>query len=187
MALWAYRTAPRSSTGVSPYLLVYGADAILPAEIKIPSSRISAASGVHWNEAEALSSRIAELDTLDSRIYKAEERTQTYRSRISRAYEKVVKPRVFRVGDLVLKTVKYIQQDMSASKFSPKWEGPYVITKAYNTGYYKIIKEDRVEIINPKTGMVSKVNGHRLKPYYEQFVTENQDMVTLSDPLPLEE
>ncbi|XP_026447936.1 uncharacterized protein LOC113348396 [Papaver somniferum] len=36
MALWAYRAAPRSSTGLSPYSLVYGADAILPADIKIP-------------------------------------------------------------------------------------------------------------------------------------------------------
>ncbi|XP_026452065.1 uncharacterized protein LOC113352466 [Papaver somniferum] len=44
-----------------------------------------------------------------------------------------------------------------------------------------------IEIVSPKKGLVSKVNDHRLKPYYEQFVTENQDMVTLSDPLPLEE
>ncbi|XP_026396012.1 uncharacterized protein LOC113290646 [Papaver somniferum] len=66
MALWAYPTTPRSSTCVSPYSLFYGADAILLAEIKIPSTRIVAASGVHWNEAEALSSIIAELDTLDS-------------------------------------------------------------------------------------------------------------------------
>ncbi|XP_026419453.1 uncharacterized protein LOC113315378 [Papaver somniferum] len=44
-----------------------------------------------------------------------------------------------------------------------------------------------VEIFSPKTGLVSKVNGHRLKPYYEQFVTQNRDMVTLSDPLPVEE
>ncbi|XP_026383263.1 uncharacterized protein K02A2.6-like [Papaver somniferum] len=71
MALWAYRTAPRSSIGVSPYSLVYGADAILPEEIKISSARIVAASGVHWNEAEASNSRIAELDTFESRRSKA--------------------------------------------------------------------------------------------------------------------
>lgn len=71
MALWAYRTSPRSSIGVSPYSLVYGADAILPEEIKIPSSRIAAATGVHWNEAEASNSRVAELDTLDFRRSKA--------------------------------------------------------------------------------------------------------------------
>ncbi|XP_026458943.1 uncharacterized protein K02A2.6-like [Papaver somniferum] len=112
MALWAYRTAPRSSIGVSPYSLVYSVDAILPAKIKIPSDRIATVSGIHWNEAEAFNSRIVELDTLDSRRSKAEERTQVYRNRISRAYDKTVKPHVFKVGDLVLKTDKHIQQDM---------------------------------------------------------------------------
>ncbi|XP_026399920.1 uncharacterized protein K02A2.6-like [Papaver somniferum] len=116
MALWAYRTSPRSFIGVSPYSLVYGADAILPAEIKIPSARIAAASGVHWNEVEASNSRIAELDTLDSRRSKEEERTQVYRNRISRAYDKTVKPRVFKVGDLVLETSKHIQQDIMFEK-----------------------------------------------------------------------
>ncbi|XP_026396787.1 uncharacterized protein LOC113291474 [Papaver somniferum] len=159
MALLAHRTAPRSSTGVFPYSLVCGADAILPEEIKIPSSRIEAASGVHWNEAEASSSRIAELDTLYSRRDKAEERTQTYRSMISRAYDKAVNPRVFKVGDLVLKTAKHIQQEMSTSKFSSKREGPYVITKVYNTGYYKIIKEDggKLEAV---------INGKWIKEFY---------------------
>ncbi|XP_026410377.1 protein NYNRIN-like [Papaver somniferum] len=130
MALWAYRAAP----GVSPYSLVYGADAILPAEIQIPSARIAAASGVQWNETEASSSRIEKLYTLDSRRIKAEEHAQAYGRRISRAYDKVVKPRVFQIGDLVLKTAKHIQQDMSAPKFSTKWEGPYLITRAYNSG-----------------------------------------------------
>ena len=35
--LWAYRTSPRSSTGVTPYALVYGHDAVLPVEINIKS------------------------------------------------------------------------------------------------------------------------------------------------------
>ncbi|XP_026417252.1 uncharacterized protein LOC113312730 [Papaver somniferum] len=111
MALWAYRAVPRSSTGVFPYSLVYGANAILPAEIKIPSDKIAAASGVQWNEAEASNSRIVELDTLDSRRIKAEEHAQAYRKRISKAYDKTIKPRVFQIRDRVLKTAKHIQQD----------------------------------------------------------------------------
>lgn len=80
IALWAYRATSRSSTGVSPYSLVYGADAVLSAEIKIPSARIAAASGVQWDEAATSSARIAELDTLDSKRTKAKKHTQVYRN-----------------------------------------------------------------------------------------------------------
>ncbi|XP_026416519.1 uncharacterized protein LOC113311951 [Papaver somniferum] len=90
MALWAYCTAPRSSIGTSPYSLVYGADAILPAEIKIPSARIAADSGVQWDEAEVSNLRIAELDMLESRRTKVEKYLETYKQRISKAYSKML-------------------------------------------------------------------------------------------------
>lgn len=109
MDLWSYRTAPRSSIGTSPYSLVYGADAILSAEIKIPSARIATSSGVQWDEAEVSNSRIVELDMLESRRAKIEKYVETYKQRISIAYNKMVRPQTFQVGDLVLKTTKHIQ------------------------------------------------------------------------------
>ncbi|KAL0405358.1 UNVERIFIED_CONTAM: hypothetical protein Slati_3849700 [Sesamum latifolium] len=39
--LWAYRTTPRSSTGETPFYLVYGTEAIIPAEIGEETQRIS--------------------------------------------------------------------------------------------------------------------------------------------------
>ena len=38
--LWAYRTSKRSSTGRTPYALVYGLDAVLPVEIGVKSLRV---------------------------------------------------------------------------------------------------------------------------------------------------
>lgn len=40
-ALWAYRKSVRIATGTTPYNLVYGADAIMPLELEIPSLRVS--------------------------------------------------------------------------------------------------------------------------------------------------
>ena len=40
LALWAYCTSVRTSTGATPYSLVYGMEAVLPVEIEIPSLRI---------------------------------------------------------------------------------------------------------------------------------------------------
>ncbi|XP_026435809.1 uncharacterized protein LOC113333600 [Papaver somniferum] len=79
-------TAPRSLIGTSPYSLVYGDDAILPAEIKIPSARIAKAIGIRWNEAEVSKSRVSELDMLKSKRAKVEKYVEAYKQRISRSY-----------------------------------------------------------------------------------------------------
>ena len=39
-ALWGYQTTARTSTGVAPYSLVYGCEAILPVELEIRSLRV---------------------------------------------------------------------------------------------------------------------------------------------------
>ncbi|XP_026438995.1 uncharacterized protein K02A2.6-like [Papaver somniferum] len=44
LALWAYRISKRSSTGASPYSLVYGEYATLRAEIAIPFARVAVSS-----------------------------------------------------------------------------------------------------------------------------------------------
>ena len=40
-ALWAYLTSFRTSTGATPYSLVYGMEAVLPVEIKMRSLRVT--------------------------------------------------------------------------------------------------------------------------------------------------
>jgi len=37
--LWAYRTTPRRSTGETPFSLVYGMEAVVPAELNVPGLR----------------------------------------------------------------------------------------------------------------------------------------------------
>ena len=40
-ALWAYHTSFRTSTGATPYSLVYGMEAVLPIEIQMGSLRVT--------------------------------------------------------------------------------------------------------------------------------------------------
>ena len=44
--LWAYRISKMSSTGVSPFYLIYGQDEILPMEVVVPSLRVSKKNGI---------------------------------------------------------------------------------------------------------------------------------------------
>ncbi|PKI58266.1 hypothetical protein CRG98_021348 [Punica granatum] len=49
-ALLAYRTSIRSSTGATPYSLVYSMEAVLPVEVEIPSMRILAEMARAFNK-----------------------------------------------------------------------------------------------------------------------------------------
>lgn len=62
-ALWAYRTTYRTPTQATPYSLVFGAEAVLPLEVEIPSLRVAVNEGLSIDERAQL--RLEELDALD--------------------------------------------------------------------------------------------------------------------------
>ena len=64
LALWAYRTSYRTSTGFTPFSLVYGFEAVLPAEILVPMARLA----LQENEEEVMVSRIADLELIEGKI-----------------------------------------------------------------------------------------------------------------------
>ncbi|RDY12617.1 gag-pol, partial [Mucuna pruriens] len=64
-ALHGYRTSVQTSTGATPYSLVYGTEAILPIEFKIPSLRVLAK--VELEEAEWIQQRLNQLSMIDEK------------------------------------------------------------------------------------------------------------------------
>ena len=61
----AYRISKRDSTGVSPYSLTYGQDAVLLMEVVVPSLRVSRNNGL--NPQEYKEAMIMELEALDGK------------------------------------------------------------------------------------------------------------------------
>ena len=55
------------------------------------------------------------------------------------------------------------------------WIGPFIVTNVFPQGV--------VEIQNLATSKVFKVNGHRLKPFYEGLQLENVAKLDLEDPI----
>ncbi|KAL0447794.1 UNVERIFIED_CONTAM: hypothetical protein Slati_1907300 [Sesamum latifolium] len=91
------RTTPRGSTGESPFSLVYGIEAIIPAELGIPSHRV-------MNFSEKCNENLLRenLDLIEKLRENAFLRMQRCKNIMISSYNKRVKPRGFQVGDLVL-------------------------------------------------------------------------------------
>ena len=75
-ALRGYRTSIQTSTGATPYSLVYGMESVLPVELEVSSLRILNESQI--SEAEWLAGRYSELALLDEKRLQALYQTQGY-------------------------------------------------------------------------------------------------------------
>ncbi|XP_060216755.1 uncharacterized protein LOC132644195 [Lycium barbarum] len=85
-ALLGYRTMARTSTGATPYLLVYGTEAVIPVEVEIPSLRIiqeAELDNVKWVRA-----RYEQLALIDEKRIVVVYHSQLYQQRMARAFNK---------------------------------------------------------------------------------------------------
>ena len=84
----------------------------------------------------------------------------SYQCRMPNSYNKWVKPRMFQPGDLVLRKVFENTANPTTGKFQPNWEGPYLVTRADESGSYALDKLDGTPV--PRMW-----NVIHLKRYYQ--------------------
>ena len=102
-ALHGYRTSAQTSTGATPYSLVYGMEVVLPIEVQIPSLRIMKDAGL--NEDDWIQTRLDQLNPIDENILTVVCHGQMYKKRMIMASNKKVRRQVYQVGDLVIKRI----------------------------------------------------------------------------------
>ena len=83
---------------MSPYFLVYGSEAILPADIAFRTPRVE-----HYNEEQAIAIRIEDIDRAKEERLITCIRIAKYLEGLRRYYNRNIKGRSFAVGDLVLR------------------------------------------------------------------------------------
>jgi transposase InsO family protein len=98
-SLWAYQTSVKSTTGFTPFQLVYGLKSILPIECEIPSLKLAIKLLPNTSAEEE---RLLYLMQLDETHHDATLVIETQKKHVKAQYDKHVKPRVFSEGDLVL-------------------------------------------------------------------------------------
>ena len=140
--LWSYRTTARALTGESPFTLTYGTEAVLPVEIGLPSARTLISDQHHRQGTQLLAQANNEqalrenLDLLEERRERATVRIAAYQQRIKQYFNKNVKLRTFRLGDLVLRRIFPHTKDPREGKLSPNWEGPYRVIRVNRSGMF---------------------------------------------------
>ena len=152
--LWAYITIARRSTGISPFAITYGMEAIIPSEFGMPTIRSD------MPEQENAELVLKDLDMVDELRESTAVRIASYQRYLANSYNKRVKPQMFQPEDLVLRKIFKNFVDPAAGKFQPNWERPYLITRASESGSYALDKIDGTPV--PRMW-----NAMHLKRYYQ--------------------
>ncbi|GJX96505.1 hypothetical protein Tco_0352303 [Tanacetum coccineum] len=135
-------TQSKVSTGDTPFSLVYGTEAVIPAEIGMPTIRTAEVNVAHQcTDSTYRPDNWRTARTTAIREEKAKLQMKGY-------YDVKVRGVSFRPGDFV-----YRANDAShaedTGKLGPKWEGPYEVTEALGKGAYKLRDMDGREL--PRT------------------------------------
>jgi hypothetical protein len=138
--VWGLTTQPSKATGQTPFFLVYGSEAILPADIMWKSPRVKM-----YNEGEADEAGKLELDSIEEPRCTALVQSARYLQGIRQYHNRNLRERSFSIGDLVLRR---IQDESSLYKLNSRWEGPFVIKHVTRPGSYRLQYPEGQDVLN---------------------------------------
>ena len=133
--LWAYRNSVKTTTGFTPFHLVYGLKVVLPIQCHITFLQLAVELILDTSTEEE---RFLYLSNLDETHRDAALANKAHRKCVKAQYDKSVQPRVFNEGDLVL-TYDQRYGKLGKGKFESMWYGPFVISKVLEKGSYELV------------------------------------------------
>ncbi|GJV90168.1 reverse transcriptase domain-containing protein [Tanacetum coccineum] len=155
-ALWAFRTAYKTPTEITPYKLVYRKNYHLPFEIK--HRAYWALKNCNPNLIAAGEKRMFQLHELDEFRHPAYENSRLYKARTKVWHDRKLKIRKeFKHRNKVL--LFHSKYKFKQPKLKSRRLGSYVVKHQYPSEYVELYGKD---------GKAFIVNGHRLKLYHEE-------------------
>jgi hypothetical protein len=127
--VWSLRTQPsRALHGNTPFFMVYGSEAVLPADLKFGAPRL-----IFENIAEAEATRLEDIDILEEERLNTVIQSARYQQTLRRYHDNVV---------------RRILTGEGWHKLSPLWEGPFIVAEVTRPGSYRLTQMDSTEIGN---------------------------------------
>ncbi|KAL0439327.1 UNVERIFIED_CONTAM: hypothetical protein Slati_2415700 [Sesamum latifolium] len=114
---------------------------------------------------EAGGQRKLQLQELEEIRNDAYENSKIYKEKAKAFHDHAISRKEFNIGQKVL---------LFSGKLRSRWIGHFIVTNVFPHG--------AVEIKSPTTHKVFKVNGHRLKPFYEDFQAPATKKIQLIEP-----
>ena len=124
--LWSIRTTATKPTGETPFFLVYGAEAVLPHEVKHRSARVLAFDETWQDTMRGMDLVLGEEHHREATLWAAR-----YQQALWRYHCRNIRPRTLEVGDLMLRRVLSRE---GLHKLSPMWEGTFKVVHVSRSG-----------------------------------------------------
>ena len=110
------------------------------------------------------------LEEIQKDVY---ENARINKEKTNSLHDRMITRKEFNVGDKVL--LFHLRLKLFLVKLRSCWIGPFIVSNVFSYG--------AVEITSLETNKVLKLNGHRLKPFYEGWTAELTASVELAEPI----
>ncbi|GKF86171.1 hypothetical protein Tco_0253998, partial [Tanacetum coccineum] len=120
--------------GDTPFSLTYGTEAVIPAEIGMPTFRTSEVDVAKNDEALEIN-----LELLEEKQEQAAIREAKSKRQMEKYYNAKVRNTSFKPRDFIYRNNEASHAE-NTRKLGPKWEGPYEVTEALGKGSYRLKK-----------------------------------------------